>query len=101
LRLRFHDDFKTDYKKYKKQVSDGRKLDTDLKTFTDYVLKKRELPASYTTNRLVTEGTGWYECFIYTDKKHTLILLFKLESASLTLARLGPPAYLTTKSRRK
>jgi addiction module RelE/StbE family toxin len=99
LRLKFHGDFKKDYLKVKSMVADPAGLDKNLKAVTRILLAKDQLPAAYVTNRIIADGTGWFECFIYKDKKHNIIIQYKIEEDCLILARIGSADTLTEKRR--
>ena len=72
-------------------------LDKNLKIVVRSLLSKQDLPAKFITNRIIADGAGWYECFVYKDKKITIIIQYKIENECLILSRIGSPDDLTQK----
>jgi len=97
LKLRFHDDFKKDYRRIIKLVMDSKALDSNLRTIAHILLSGGKLPDKYATNDLLCDGTGWYETFVYDDGKHTIIMQYKIQGQRIYLARLGTPSVLSRK----
>ena len=97
FKLKFHDDFKKDYRKVIKRVADPKKLDRELKTVAHALLAEQEVPDKYVTNTIPRAGVGWYECFVYHDKKDVIIIQYKIKGYRIYLARIGTPSALTKK----
>jgi mRNA-degrading endonuclease YafQ of YafQ-DinJ toxin-antitoxin module len=83
--------------KIKAAVADPAALDRNLKTVVNTLLSKEELPAKFVTNKILSDGQGWHECFVYKDKKHTVIMQYKIDHDCLMLAKIGSPDTLTEK----
>jgi mRNA-degrading endonuclease YafQ of YafQ-DinJ toxin-antitoxin module len=99
LRLRYHTDFKSDYLKIKEAVKDPKGFDRELKELVTILLARKAPEPKYITNLLVTDGEGWRECFVYSDKKQVIVVQYKLEKDFVYLARIGRPEVLSRKKK--
>ena len=99
MRLKFHDDFKEDYLRVIKLVNAPKRLDRELKTVARALQSGKKLPDKYVTNKILCEGVGWYECFVYHDRKYTIIVQYKIQGLCVCLARIGTPSALTRKKK--
>ena len=72
-------------------VADPVILNRNLKTVVNALIAKQDLPAKFVTNKILSQGQGWHECFVYKDKKHTVIIQYKIDQDCVMLARIGCP----------
>ncbi len=89
MRLRWQDDFKEAYPKVKGMVADPKSLHKNLTTVVHLLLSKQDPSTKFVTNRVVPDGAGWYECYIYKDKKVEIILQYKIEGEYVILSQIG------------
>lgn len=50
----------------------------------------QDFSKTFTVNRLVKRGEGWFDCYVYDD----IIMIYKIEGQYIKLSRLGTPQEL-------
>lgn len=89
--------FKEDYQAARLAIRDPTRFDKELKTIAGMLRHNPILSPRYVSNRLLVDGVGWHQCYVYVDKKTTIIMQYKVEEHMITLARIGTPETLAEK----
>jgi len=85
LKIRWHDKFKDDYLRHKKEINSSNSLKKDLLRAISILEQGKDLSKHYTVNRLISQGQGWFCVYLCGD----IILIYKIQSQHIVLARLG------------
>jgi hypothetical protein len=80
LRLIYQDDFKEGYVKIKGKVADPVSLNKNLYAAVELLRANQDLASKYVTNRIISAGPGWYDSYIYAEKKLEVIIIYSNHS---------------------
>jgi mRNA-degrading endonuclease YafQ of YafQ-DinJ toxin-antitoxin module len=95
VKIKFHDDFKANYQLLAKKADNPRGLTKALNTVVDLLWAKGSVEGRYVTNRLSSKGLGWFECYLYHDKKYVILIHYKIAQTYVYLSQIGTPQTLT------
>ena len=95
MRLKYQDDFKKGYRKIIKRIRDPKRLNRELGTVVTALQLGHTLSGTYVINRIPFTEAEWYECFVYYDEKHTIIIQYRIKGGTVYLATIGTPSELT------
>jgi mRNA interferase YafQ len=81
LKTKFQVKFRKDFKKIKHRQG----VIDELKIILEYLLRENKLPEKYKDHSLIGNYIGYHECRLKPD----ILLIYKTDKESLTLARIG------------
>ena len=96
FKIKYHDDFKADYKKVISFVKDPHRLNRELYRITQALILHQSPPADCITNPVLCRGADYHECFIYDDGKYLIVMYYKIKGHRIYLARIGTPKTFTS-----
>jgi len=87
LKVHWSDRFRNDYQKLEKRLGNGNRVSfrKALWKATSILQKGNDLSAKYTVNRIVSQGPGWYICYVLDD----IVMTYKIEGQYIKLSRIG------------
>lgn len=78
--------FKEDYIQLEKRFKDPRPFRKALNKAISLLQMGKDISKSFTVNRLVKRGAGWYDCYITAD----IVMIYMIQGQSVKLTAIGP-----------
>lgn len=90
MKIRWKDQFKEDIERIQERL---KKPDPFKKAFCQAIRMLeagKDLTEQFNAHRLVSEGEGWFCCFVFEE----IIMIYKIQGQYVKLSRLGTPKEL-------
>ena len=77
--------FKEDYIQLEKRLKDPRSFRKALNKAITLLQMGKDISKSFTVNRLIKRGEGWYDCYINSD----IVMIYKIQGQYVKLTAIG------------
>ena len=83
--ITWKEQFKDKFNRLENRLKDPKPLRKSLSRAVFALQTGKNLADSFTVNRIIAAGPGWYDCYLYED----IVLVYKIQGQRVLLATIG------------
>lgn len=85
MRIHWKDQFKEDFKALEARLKDPAAFRKALNKAITLLQTDKDISKSFTVNRLINRGEGWYDCYI----TYEIVMIYMIQKQYVKLTEIG------------